>query len=244
MSSALSAYRASTLERQREQSLIALMGEGEWALDIGTLEGHYAQLLTKRYSRVTALDVEMPSVPGCENVAGDICNLHQFADRSIDLVFCAEVLEHIPDVVQAAREISRVAKKRVVIGVPYRQDIRFGRVTCQSCGRIGPPWGHVNSFDEEPLRQLFPDMKMTHIELIGSGAYDTTALAAWLMDKAGNPWGTYAQQWKCPCGESYRRPQNRTLFQKIIGRVAGIMNRIQRKVTKPHAVWIHVLFTR
>jgi Methyltransferase domain len=240
----LTAYRTSSLEVQREQSLLALMGEGESALDIGTHDGHYARLMTQRYGRVIALDLAMPSVPDCENVAGDICNLHQFTDRSIDLVFCAEVLEHIPDVRTASSEIARVAKKRVVIGVPYRQDTRLGRVSCRSCGRIGPAWGHVNSFDEKRLRELFPDLHMAHVDLVGTGGYNTTALAAWLMDHAGNPWGTYSQRWKCSCGESYTPPQNRTILQKAIGKTAGIMNNIQKQITRPHAAWIHVLFTR
>jgi SAM-dependent methyltransferase len=241
----LTAYRTSSAEREREQSLLALMGEGESALDIGTHDGHYARLMTQRYRRVIALDLSKPSVPDCENVAGDVCNLHQFADRSIDLVFCAEVLEHIPDIRRAASEIARVAKKRIVIGVPYRQDIRLGRVTCQSCGQIGPPWGHVNSFNEKRLAELFPDLRMSQIDLVGSGGgYKTTAVAARLMDYAGNPWGTYSQRWKCPCGEFFRPPEKRTLLQKAAGQTALAMNRLQRQLTERHAAWIHVLFTR
>jgi SAM-dependent methyltransferase len=239
-----SAYRRSPEELQREQSLTALMGQGDSALDIGTHDGHYARLMTRHYRHVIALDVTTPSVPECENVAGDVCNLHQFADRSIDLVFCTEVLEHIPDVQHAANEIARVAKKRVVIGVPYRQDIRLGRVTCQSCGQIGPPWGHVNSFDEKRLRDLFSGLQMETVDFVGTGGLRTTAVAAFLMDHAGNPWGTYSQKWKCICGECYRPPENRTLVQKVVGKIAGVMNNVQQQITKPHAAWIHVLFTR
>ena len=183
--------------------------------------------MTQRYQRVVALDFSVPSVR-LENVAGDVCNLHQFADRSIDLVFCAEVLEHIPDVRRAASEIARVAKKHVVIGVPYRQDIRLGRVTCQSCGRIGPPWGHVNSFNEKRLAELFPDLRMSQVDLVGSdGGYNTTAVAAGVWNYAGNPWGTGNQRWPCSCGELFRRPEKRNLLQKAAGRTAVAMDESQ-----------------
>ena len=51
--------------------------------------------------------------------------------------------------------ISRVARHAIVVGVPYRQDLRVGRTTCAACRGTNPPWGHVNSFDENRLKQHF-----------------------------------------------------------------------------------------
>ena len=61
-------------------------------------------------------------------------------------MIAAEVLEHIPsDVEDAAREIARVARKRVIVGVPYGEDNRIGRITLRAlhCGTINPPWGSL-----------------------------------------------------------------------------------------------------
>ena len=97
-------------------------------LDIGARDGHFSRLLTKYFLSVTALDVILPAFecPRVRRIAGDVTNL-PFADASIDCVFCTEVLEHVPDLEKACQEIARVARHEVIIGVPYRQDIRIGR---------------------------------------------------------------------------------------------------------------------
>jgi SAM-dependent methyltransferase len=228
----------------RETSLMGLAGSGERALDIGVRDGYYSSLLLRRYRHVTALDLERPNVPGCENVAGDVRHL-QFADRSFDLVFCAEVLEHVPGPEGAAREIARVSCGRVLIGVPYKQDIRVGRVTCQECGRAAPPWGHINRFDEGRLQRMFPEMRLERIEFVGPRhASVTSAVAAWLMDRAGNPWGTYDQQERCECGTKYQPLAVRDLKSKALAALAHRMNKAQSAFARPHATWVHALFIR
>jgi SAM-dependent methyltransferase len=138
-------------------------------LDIGARDGHFSQLLTEYFDEVTALDLEKPdfSLPRVTPVAGDATRL-QFADNSFDCVFCAEVLEHIPDVAQACREIARVALHEVLVGVPYKQDTRLGRTTCQSCGCENPPWGHVNRFDEKRLIRLFAGLRLVSMSFVWS----------------------------------------------------------------------------
>ena len=48
-----------------------------------------------------------------------------FADESVDLVLCAEVLEHLdPGLLpEAAAELYRVARKSVLVTVPYREQL-------------------------------------------------------------------------------------------------------------------------
>jgi len=98
-------------------------------------------LLVELFDEVTALDLEKPTIShdkiAC--VQGDIINL-DFDDNTFDLVFCAEVLEHIPPhlLERATSELSRVSREFLLIGVPYKQDIRVGRTTCYSCGAKNP----------------------------------------------------------------------------------------------------------
>jgi SAM-dependent methyltransferase len=198
-------------------------------------------LLQAHYLHVTALDLEKPDIPGCENIGGDVRSL-PFPDRSFDLVFCAEVLEHVPNVEQAAAEIVRVTRGRAVIGVPYRQDIRAGRVTCRACGRSSPPCGHINSFDEQRLKDLFGGMSLQRLELTGGQVNDrTTWIATALMDWAGNPWGTYFQEERCPCGARFVAPE-RTLPRKIAAKLAYTVTAGTRKLSRPHPLWMHALF--
>jgi ubiquinone/menaquinone biosynthesis C-methylase UbiE len=134
------------LERKREKDLIKLiefLPKGlKSVLEIGARSGSHSRLLTKYFESVTALDLECPNfkIDRVISVKGDATSLN-FQDNAFDCVFCTEVLEHISDFEKACYEILRVAKQYLIIGVPYKQDIRVGRTTCLSCGLINPPLG-------------------------------------------------------------------------------------------------------
>ena len=133
----LQKYPLPEMDQIRVADLIRILPtEGETALDVGALWGYFSEYLTNHYRHVTALDLEKPEwkLPGVTTVAGDLTRL-QFPDSSFDCVFCAEVLEHIPDVEKAALELARVTRRHLVIGVPFEQDLRVGRLTCVPGGR-------------------------------------------------------------------------------------------------------------
>ncbi len=185
----LEQYRQSEREQARSADLLRLLPRGRKSvLDIGARDGYFSQLLTEHFEEVTALDLEKPAFeyPRVTTVAGDITKL-QFPDSSFDCVFCAEVLEHIPALEQACRELARVARHEVVIGVPFRQDTRCGRTTCRQCGKSNPPWGHVNNFDEQKLRKLFPELAVRATSFVGSNNEVTNPVSTMLMEMAGNP---------------------------------------------------------
>ncbi len=215
-------------------------------LDIGARDGHFSRLLTEHFERVTALDLTRPEFywDRVETVAGDVTHL-DFPDRSFDCVFCTEVLEHIPALQRACREIARVARWEIVIGVPFRQDLRVARTTCAVCGRISPPWGHVNRFTEERLRGLFPGWHLRAKSFVGITREATNPVSALLMDLGGNPWGTYGQEEPCiHCGNRLQRPGSRTLAARVCCSAAACLTRVQQRMTTPHGKWIHVAFSR
>jgi SAM-dependent methyltransferase len=245
----LSAYRASGREQQRIGDLLALMpASGTSALDVGTRDGHLSRLLAERFARVVALDLEQPTIdhPRVECRQGDVTKL-PFADSCFDAVLCAEVLEHIPTeaLENACRELIRVTRTALVIGVPYKQDLRFGRTTCRNCGTTNPPWGHVNAFDEERLAALFAPLAVARISYVGSTRDAANPLAVALMDFAGNPYGTYEQEETCVhCHERLDAPGPRTILQRAATRLAFGLNGLQRCMTSAHAAWIHVRFDK
>lgn len=245
--SSIEQYRANEREIARTQDLLRLLPAGRRSvLDVGARDGHFSRLLTEHFDEVTALDLVQPSfqIPRVTPVQGDATRL-QFADDSFDCVFCAEVLEHIPDVQAACRELVRVAKHEIIIGVPFQQDTRVGRTTCPACGKANPPWGHVNSFTEQRLLELFAGVQVAAKSFVGQSQEATSALATFLMDAGKNPWGPYDQDEPCiHCGAQLTAPRSRSVLQRACSAAALRLNRIQRRFTKPHGNWIHLVFRK
>lgn len=241
-----SAY-PSELERLRTEDLFRLLPTGCCSsLEIGPRSGYHTRDLARRFPKVTAADLIRPTfdIPGVLSLQADVRHL-PFADASFDCVLCAEVLEHVNNLQQAASEIQRVTRLYAVVGVPYRQDLRCGRLTCSECGAKNPPYGHINTFDKNTLIALFSTMRPVQISFIGQRRDRTNALATWLFDLAGNPWGTYGQEEPCiRCGSRMRRPNSRTLFQRLCSRSAHAINQLQRLLARPTPAWLHVLFKK
>jgi hypothetical protein len=242
-------YRSTPAERARVADLMRLLPAGlATAIDIGARDGFISKAVAQHVASVTALDLQCPVVThsGVTCVEGDATAL-QFAAGSFDIVVCAEVIEHIPSpaLEAACQELGRVAGKYVLIGVPYKQDIRDAQSTCYSCGGVNPPWAHVNTFDEARLAQLFPSLKIKDVSFIGQGEPGTNAVSAALLTFAGNPYGTYVQEEPClHCNAKLKPPPPRTLAQKIATKVAFLLRALVNKFRKPHANWIHVLFEK
>ena len=243
----LEKYRASEDEKARTNDLLRLLPRNRRSvLDIGARDGHFSRLLTGYFTEVTALDLERPrfEIPQVVTVAGDITKL-DFTTDSFDCVFCAEVLEHVPELQKACDEIVRVARHEIIVGVPFRQDLRIGRCTCRTCGKANPPWGHVNSFDLSKLLKLFAGLQLISTSLVGTSKESTNALSVLLMDLAGNPFGTYDQEEPCIyCGARMRPAENTSTWQRVLSGVAARINRLQTTYTKPHGNWIHLLFSK
>jgi SAM-dependent methyltransferase len=241
------AYRSSPSEQARAEDLLQLVPRGRRSiLDVGARDGYFSRRFADFFPEVTALDLTKPEFeyPGVVTMAGDATRL-PFADNAFDCVFCAEVLEHIPAVAAAARELARVARHEVIIGVPFQQDTRIGRVFCASCGRNSPPWGHVNEFDEKRLRELFSGLTVSKASFVGENREATNALSSWLMDLGGNPWGTYDQEEPClHCGAKLVAPSARPIGKKVCSALAVRLNRVQNVFTKSHGNWIHLVLSK
>jgi len=244
----IQAARKSSIEQERIADLMSILPDGNAVLDIGARDGYISQLLAGRYERVTALDLVKPSfdIDRVETIQGNVLAL-QFPDNAFDTVVCMEVLEHLaPGSLQTAcDELTRVARGYVVIGVPYRQDLRVGRMTCQNCGGISPAWNHLNSFDKDRLQRLFRRLNPVSVTFVGRTRARTNALSAWLLNRAGNPWGNFYQDERClHCDQPLSPPMNRTLFQRACSAVAFLLQQGQRPFIREHANWIHIVFQK
>lgn len=87
-------------------------------LEIGIGNRLVADYLKRAGYKVTTCDFDKRLKP---DVVADIRDLSAIKKDSHDVVIACEILEHIPfdDVPKALAELARVAKKRVVVSVPY-----------------------------------------------------------------------------------------------------------------------------
>lgn len=82
-------------------------GTGKTAYDIGCRDGWWSERLKEKGYEVKSLDIE-PQYPGA--LRHDVENGLPYTDRSADLVWCTEVLEHLYDPAKFLGEIERVMK--------------------------------------------------------------------------------------------------------------------------------------
>jgi SAM-dependent methyltransferase len=235
------------LEQLRLERLISLLPKNATSvLEIGARHGVMTQRLAEIYGEVTALDLKKPSfeIDGVRTVEGDVQRL-QFENDSFDCVVCTEVLEHVPDFAAGAKELVRVAKNYILLGVPYRQDTRVGRTTCAHCGKISPPFGHLNSFDERKITNLFAGARISSIEYVSENRERTNVVSTWLQDLGGNPYGTYDQEEPCiHCGGELNRPTELSFIQRAAAAVGCQLYRLQYSFNRPRPTWMLVLFKK
>lgn len=244
----MSGFRESPDEQERIASLMRLLPPGGRVLEIGARDGYISRLLTDRYEEVVALDLTEPTIeaPRVSCVAGDVRSL-DFPAEYFDSVVCSEVLEHIPpqDLAQACRELARVAKSHVVIGVPFDQDLRVARTRCAHCGAINPPYGHVNSFDQGRLESLFAPLHAARVEHVAATREGTNAVSDLLMRVAGYPWGSYDQEEPCiACGGSIGPAPARSGVARILSALAVRLDRVIATTRPARPKWLHVVFAK
>lgn len=147
----------------RNQSIARRIGRGSrQILEIGPGEGWLVERLLAAGHRVTTTDLSrnwlrrLPSAanPALLRVQANIFHL-PFPDATFEHVIAAEVLEHLPGPDAALREIRRILRPggTFVATVPYRE--RLVATLCPHCGQTFERNGHLNSFDETRLRDLF-----------------------------------------------------------------------------------------
>lgn len=247
MAETIESGEISTLEQVRLDCLMSMMPRNSaTVLEIGARHGAMTRRLAEICQHVTALDLKRPlfRIDRVTTVQGDVQHL-QFPSNSFECVVCTEVLEHVPNFVMAAKEIARVAKSYVLLGVPYSQDTRTGRTTCVHCETINPPFGHINTFDESRIKSLFPGLYVSSIEHLSRTRERTNLLSTWLQDFAGNPYGTYDQEESCiSCNRKLERPAQSAFFRRAAGWLGLKLYELQYRFNRSRPIWMLILFQK
>jgi ubiquinone/menaquinone biosynthesis C-methylase UbiE len=131
-------------------------------LDVGVYFGDFLKLACRDNREVFGTEVNIArknfanSILGENIIVVDFRNgrLTQFQDDSVDNVVAMEVVEHIPDDQLAISELCRVARKKVVITVPFQE--RIQTELCVYCNKYTPHSGHLHSYDFDTFSGLVP----------------------------------------------------------------------------------------
>ncbi|MDH7489305.1 MAG: class I SAM-dependent methyltransferase [Anaerolineae bacterium] len=86
---------------------------GRRVLDLGCGLGGYTEALRERGARVVATDLSLPALVGLPPLSPRVCAdalALPFSDAAFDLVFCASLIEHVPDGLALLEETRRVVR--------------------------------------------------------------------------------------------------------------------------------------
>jgi len=148
-----------------------------------------------------------------------------FAAGSVDTVLCAETLEHLdPTVLRAAAaELTRVARRYVLVSVPNREQLLASSRRCPHCGTVFHVHGHRTSFDEARLRALFPMAR--RVEVRGCWRVQPFSPALlWARTTVFDLW-KHTRFTVCPsCGNQRFEDQRRRLTYRLFNAANTIVN--------------------
>jgi len=162
-----------------------------------------------------------------------------FCDKEFDLVMSTEVLEHLPaEVFEAScREIQRIARRYVLISVPFHEDLARKQARCSRCGHVYHIHLHLRSFDLLGLERIFPAYRLKEYRF--SSSREKT-YPSWLVAIRRN----YGHRWEwdkaalCPqCGHKERQPPRRSVISAVTS-LAGMV------LGKRYPKWIAALYER
>ncbi|MFN8549726.1 MAG: class I SAM-dependent methyltransferase [Candidatus Eisenbacteria bacterium] len=169
------------LERRNRALLDLLPADAHTWLDVGCGPGVAARALAASGRTVVSLDLSRAALAGGppRPVLASSGAL-PFRGRCFDGVLCLEVLEHLPPELfeRTIAELARVARRKLLIGVPHAENLARNLILCPRCGATFNRSGHLRSFQREDLIALFPGFK-PEAEWIGGP--EVRDYPAWLL---------------------------------------------------------------
>ncbi len=129
-------------------------------LEVGCGEGLLADHLIKRRrpERFDACDVALRPAPGIDpQISLREASIYAlpYADASVDLVVCCEVLEHLAEPATGLAELARVARRHVLVSTPWEPVWRvLNLARGRYLGALGNTPGHVQHFSRRALTRL------------------------------------------------------------------------------------------
>jgi len=150
-------------------------------LEVGIGNGFVSRYLKKKGINVVTLDIDHELKP---NIAGSVLSI-PFGSKSVNVVTCCEVLEHLPyiDFTRALKEIHRVSREHVILSLPdhtaiYRFNIELPRIKKPIKKLIPHPFPRPTHHEYDgvhhwiigktnyPLKKIVLDIKRTGFKIL------------------------------------------------------------------------------
>jgi len=129
-----SAYLASrcTADDPRMPHVLPMIGTNKDVLDLGCLDGTLGEVFVKQGNRVKGIDASKEAIQkardrGVDARLGNLDEAFPFADKSFDVVFAGEIIEHVFEVDQFVEEAFRVLRPGGTFIVTTPNLAAFGR---------------------------------------------------------------------------------------------------------------------
>jgi len=189
--------------------------------DIGCGNGVITNELAKTWD-TTGLDFSEEALKRltCPAVLASVTQI-PFSDRSYDFVLCSEVLEHLDkiDLQKAISEMSRIAKKYLLITVPNDELLEASFTKCSVCSTKFHIWHHIQTFNLKRLQCLIgDDFTAMHADTLGPVQKKWIPILLTMKQKLGQ-WMYPDKITVCPrCGnQRFSKPVSNVLTKLING---------------------------
>jgi SAM-dependent methyltransferase len=146
---------------------------GDSLLDVGAYSGDFIKFAQQKHNLKSVYGTEVCDQRiklANEKIGNHVVRmgfrqggLDEFEENSVDTITCMEVLEHVDDLNRAIGELLRVARKRIIITVPWEQKVTYN--LCIYCGTYTPESGHLRRIDRGIVKHLF-DGKVTKYTIL------------------------------------------------------------------------------
>lgn len=151
------------------------------ALEIGCGDGFFSQKLAELGCHVTGIDISTTGIesarkrcPGGTFLIHDLGQPLPFADGSMDVVWCSEVLEHLFSPLSVCQEIRRVLRPQGILlaTVPYHGLIKNLGIALLAFERhYDPTYPHIRFFTKKSLSGIVSQagLAVQAVSTCGSG---------------------------------------------------------------------------
>lgn len=162
-----------------------------------------------------------------------------FKSNCYDMVICTEVLEHLqPEEFNLTiNEIERIAKKYIMISVPFDEDLYSKQTMCSTCKYIFHVHLHFRNFNFMQLKTLFRTFSIKKYSFSKTLEKRIPPLILNIRRKYGHRW-EWDENALCPrCGNTNNQRPGRTPISILTSVFAELIG-------KNHPKWIAVLYKR
>ncbi|HLS70376.1 MAG TPA: class I SAM-dependent methyltransferase [Chitinophagaceae bacterium] len=97
--------------------------EDKKIIDVGCGRGYFVELLLRKFPEKEIWGADLLQdleIPKLNYIQGNIENL-PLENKSMDVVVCSHVLEHVLDFDKTLKELKRIARKKIIITVPKQR---------------------------------------------------------------------------------------------------------------------------